>query len=181
LNRTSFKGASATDTATATYDNQDRLLRYKNTRYTYSAAGELASKMVGTDTTRYTYDALGNLLKVRFQNGDTVTYVVDGMNRRVGRKWNGTWSRGWMYRAISPLAELDSAGAVLSRYIYGTNGVSPSLMVRGNTTYRIVSDYLGSVRAIVALVSGSTAQKLDFGEWGMTLDTVGGAAFQTLG
>src|SRR5207244_1239747 len=53
------------DSATGTYDAQDRLIRYRDTRYTYGAAGELAEKVVGASTTRYTYDPLGNLMKVK--------------------------------------------------------------------------------------------------------------------
>ena len=78
------------DSATGTYDAQDRLTRYRDTRYVFSTSGELQEKSAGTDTTRYSYDPFGNLLWVRFQSGDIVTYVIDGRNRRVGRKLNGS-------------------------------------------------------------------------------------------
>jgi YD repeat-containing protein len=34
----------------------------------------------------YAYDALGNLLSVTPQSGPTISYVVDGMNRRIAKR-----------------------------------------------------------------------------------------------
>src|SRR5207247_6286090 len=96
-NRTAFAGVSAADTATATNDDQDRMLRYGNTRYTYRAPGELDSVIAGTDTTHYTYDPLGNLVSVKLPTGDRIDYLVDGRNRRVGRQLNGVLQRQWLY------------------------------------------------------------------------------------
>jgi YD repeat-containing protein len=44
------------------YDAQDRLTQYGVTTYSYTAAGELATKTAGAQTTTYSYDALGNHL-----------------------------------------------------------------------------------------------------------------------
>jgi hypothetical protein len=42
-------------------------------------------------TTGYTYDVFGNLLQVALpdnsQGAKTIDYLVDGNNRRVGKKW----------------------------------------------------------------------------------------------
>ncbi|MBF0134527.1 MAG: RHS repeat protein, partial [Magnetococcales bacterium] len=40
-------------------------------------------------TTHYDYDALGNLLGVTLANGTRLDYLIDGQNRRIGRKVNG--------------------------------------------------------------------------------------------
>jgi hypothetical protein len=53
---------ASVDSATATYDAQDRMLRYKNAAYRYSAAGEVTRAIIDSDTTLYTYHPLGNLL-----------------------------------------------------------------------------------------------------------------------
>jgi RHS repeat-associated protein len=155
------------------HDDQDRLIEYGDTRYAYTAAGELAERVVGSDTTRYRYDALGNLLAVRFASGDSVEYLVDGRNRRVARLWNGAVTHRWLYQdQLEPVAEVDAAGSVVARYVYGTRGHVPDYVVKGDSTYRIVSDHLGSVRLVVNVASGWVAQRLDYDGYGrVTLDT----------
>ena len=59
-------------------------------RIGYTLDGELLSKTVGAQTTSYTYDPLGNLLHVGPASGSAIDYVVDGENRRVGKKVGGT-------------------------------------------------------------------------------------------
>ncbi|MCC6649890.1 MAG: hypothetical protein IT348_01930, partial [Candidatus Eisenbacteria bacterium] len=86
-NRTAERDGSGAVLAAASYDAQDRLESYGPVEYTYTANGELARKVVAAaDTTCYAYDALGNLIEVRLpgSGGDTLQYVVDGQNRRVG-------------------------------------------------------------------------------------------------
>jgi YD repeat-containing protein len=165
-NRTAFQGRTATDTATADYDEQDRLLRYRDTRYSYTAAGEQSLAVTGADTTRYTYDALGNLLSV-VAIGDMIGYLVDGRNRRVGRTLNGRLVQGWLYQnGLNPVAELDSAGNVVARYVYGTRGHVPDYVVKGAATYRLITDQLGSVRGVVNATSGAVAEQIDYDVWG---------------
>jgi len=53
--------------------------------------------------------------------------------------------RGFLYGdALNPVAELDGTGAVVARFVYGSRSNVPDYMVKGGTTYRIVSDHLGS-------------------------------------
>ncbi len=181
------------------YDAQDRLVRYgipaagqqgngfqlgygDDAAYEYTAAGELARKVTAdTVETRYTYDALGNLTGVHLPNGDSLVYLIDGANRRVGRVRNGVLERTWLYGAgPAPLAELDGAGQVVHRYVYATTGHSPDLLVTPEATYRVVTDYLGSVRAVVRVSDGYVAQRIDYDAWGVrTADPA--PAFQGLG
>ncbi len=93
-NRTTATTPSGT--VNATYDDQDRLLTYGPLAFTYGANGELESK---TDTatgavTEYDYDVFGNLKRVDLPTGDVIEYVMDGRNRRVGKKKNGVLSNG---------------------------------------------------------------------------------------
>ena len=180
-NRTSFKNPLTGDTASATYDDQDRMLRYKDTRYAYTAAGDLSTATIGSSVTCYTYDALGALLKVVLPSGDSITYSVDGTGRRVGRRYNGAWQGGWVYEGpLSVVGELDSTGAVLNRYIYGADGQTPALMVRGGATYRVIVDQLGSVRGIVDASNGTVLQQTEYDAWGVP-SVVSGAGIQFLG
>lgn len=89
-NRLSYTGISGA--AGAAYDSQDRLLSYGNFTYTYTANGELLTKTATStgQATAYSYDVLGNLTSATLPDGTTIEYVIDGRNRRVGKKINGT-------------------------------------------------------------------------------------------
>ena len=81
---------------------------------------------------------------------------------------------------IGPVAELDSLGALRSRFVYGTRPHVPDFMERGGSTYRLVTDHLGSVRLVVDVDTGAIAQRLDYDPWGVvTQDTNPG--FQPFG
>jgi RHS repeat-associated protein len=181
-NRAAWRGPTAADTATATYDAQDRLLRYGATAYLYTANGEL-TRMVGVslDTTRYTYDAFGNLTGAHLPSGDSLVYLVDGENRRVARILNGTRTNTWLYQnRLNVIAELDGSGALVNRYVYATQAHVPDLVVRSGVTYRLITDQLGSVRAVVKVSDGTVVQQMDYDAWGVrTTDTA--PSLQALG
>jgi len=64
------------------------------------------------------------------------------------------------------VAELSSTGAVVSRFIYAEKSNVPSYMIKGGVNYRIVSDHLGSVRAVVNSSNGTVIQRLEYDAWG---------------
>jgi RHS repeat-associated protein len=164
----------------ATHDAQDRLLQAGGTSFTYTAAGELATRTAGGQTTTYEHDALGNLLRVT-RPGTVITYVVDGRNRRIGKRVNGVLVQGFLYKGErNPIAELDGQNVVVSRFVYGVRADVPEYMVRGGNAYRIVTDHLGSPRLVIDTGSGAIVQRMDYDEWGnVTLDTNPG--FQPFG
>lgn len=157
------------------------MLSYGNNNYGYTDNGELKSKTFNGQTTNYVYDVLGNLRSVSLPNGTQIDYVIDGRNRRVGKKVNGTLTQGFLYQdQLNPIAELDGSGNVTSRFIYGSKPNVPDYMVKGSNTYRIISDHLGSPRLIVNVGDGTVAQRIDYDEFGnVTQDTNPG--FQPLG
>ena len=166
---------------TGSYDDQDRLTSYGDATYSYSAAGELETKVVGSDTTRYSYDVLGNLRSVTLPNGTAIEYLIDGQSRRIGKKVNGARVQGFLYQdGLNPVAELDASGSVVARFVYGTKGHIPDYMVKAGVTYRIVSDHLGSVRLVVNASTGAVVQRLDYDAFGrVTQDSSPG--FQPFG
>jgi len=132
-------------TVNPTYDNQDRLLTYGDTTFTYTANGEVRTKTDSTGTTTYTYDAMGSLIAVSLPDGRLIEYVTDGKGRRIGKMVNGVLTKQWIYHSqLKPVAELDGTGNLVSEFIYGTKGNIPDLAIRGGVTYRIASDQLGS-------------------------------------
>jgi YD repeat-containing protein len=139
-NRTHENGAQI-----ATYDEQDRLLSYQGVTYSHTANGERQSKTEGGATTTYEYDELGNLLKVTLPGDVIIDYVVDGQNRRIGKKVNGSLTQGFLYQdQLNPVAELDGNGNISARFIYADKANVPAYMVKDGNTYRIISDHLGS-------------------------------------
>jgi len=155
------------------YDGQDRLTSWNGINYTYTANGELASKVTATGTTAYSYDVLGNLMSATLPNATTVDYVIDGRNRRIGKKVNGVLTQGFLYRdQLNPVAELDGTGAVVARFVYGSKANVPDYMVKGGVTYRIISDHLGSPRLVINTSDNFIAQRMDYDDWGnVTADT----------
>jgi RHS repeat-associated protein len=151
------------------YDAQDRLLSYGSLLFTYNARGDLESQ---TDTTNgqvttFQYDAFGNLRRADLPGGDVVEYVVDGQNRRVGRKVNGVLERGWLYRdQLQPVAELDAAGAVRQRFVRAGREHSPDVVVEGGVSYRVVKDQVGTVVGVVSSTGAValTRKSRSFGE-----------------
>jgi len=170
-----------TGTTTGTYDAQDRLTQYGTTTYAYTPNGELTSSTVGGQTTTYTYDVLGNLRSVVGPTGFTVEYVIDGRNRQIGKKLNGTFVQMFLYQSrLNPVAELDGSGAVVARFVYGTRTNVPDYMIKEGITYRIISDHLGSPRLVINTGNGATVQRVDYDEFGnITQDTNPG--FQPFG
>jgi RHS repeat-associated protein len=177
-NRLDKTNGAGTVLAAGTYDNQDRMLTYGSNSYAYTANGELTAK---TDTTTgkvtsYTYDVLGNLKHVNLPDGTAIDYVIDGRNRRIGKKVNGTLTEAYLYDGqLRPIAELDASGNVVSRFIYATHINVPDYMIKGGVTYKIITDHLGSPRFIIDSSSGAIAQRMDYDDFGnVLLDTAPG-------
>ncbi|NJD07609.1 MAG: RHS repeat protein [Methylococcaceae bacterium] len=164
-NRTRVDGATV-----AGYDAQDRLLDHQGTAYRYTANGELQQKTANGTTTRYGYDELGNLRKVTLPDARVIEYLIDGRNRRIGRKIDGNLSQGLLWQdQLRPVAELDGTGKLVSRFVYA-NGVNvPDYLIRSGDIYRIVKDHLGSPRLVVNVVTGAVAQEIRYDEWGKVL------------
>jgi RHS repeat-associated protein len=155
-NRTSV--SSGGQTTNASYDSQDRLISYGDFEYTYTRAGALHTRtnLVTGDITNYQYDAFGNLLSVALPDGRLVEYVVDGLGRRVGKKVNGVFVQKWLYRdGQHPIAELNAAGSVVQRFVYGSRADVPEYILRGGATYRVLVDDVGSVRRIVNVANSA--------------------------
>ncbi len=147
-------------TEAGSYDDQDRLLSYGGSTFTYRPSGELSTETAGAATTTYDYDALGNLLSVDLPDGTEIDYVVDARNRRIGRKVDGTLVSGLLWQSqLAPVAELDGAGNVVSRFVHATRVNVPDSMTRGGDTYRILTDHLGSPRLVIDTATGFGATR----------------------
>jgi RHS repeat-associated protein len=167
-NRISYSGSQGN--FAGTYDVQDRIISYNENTYQYTDNGELQSKTNGEGTRVYNYDMLGNLLSVDLPTGTQIQYIVDGQNRRIGKKVNGSLTNGFIYQdQLKPVAELDGTGNIVARFVYTTKTNVPDYLIKDGINYKILSDYLGSVRLVVNVQSGEVVQRIDYDEFGRVL------------
>jgi RHS repeat-associated protein len=134
-----------------------------------TVGGDLQSRQRAGDAapTTYAYDAFGALIVATLVDGTQLGYFIDPQGRRVGKSVNGKLVQGFIWQSqLRIAAELDGAGNVMSMFVYGTKANVPELIIKSGVTYRVLTDHLGSPRLIVNTADGSTAQRMDFDEWG---------------
>ena len=124
---------------------------------------------------------LGNLIQATLPDNTRIDYIIDGQNRRIGKKINDVLVQGFLYKdQLNPVAELDASGDVVSRFVYGDKAHVPTYMEKNGVSYRIISDHLGSPRLVVNSQTGDIVQRMDYDVWGnVVLDT--NPAFQPFG
>jgi RHS repeat-associated protein len=156
------------------YDAQDRLVACSSGvgahSFEYTANGELKSRVTGAETVQYEYDYAGNLNKAMFPGSAVIEYASDGTGRRIGSKVNEAWMRKFLYLdRLRPIAELDGGNNVISTFVYAGPANVPQYLVKGGSTYRILTDHLGSPRLVVNVNDGAIVQKMDYDEYGRIL------------
>ncbi|MFN8511502.1 MAG: hypothetical protein U0841_02695 [Chloroflexia bacterium] len=155
--------------ATGTYDDQDRLIAYGGTTYAYNEEGQCFAETTAGQTTIYAHDEFGWLRRVILPDDTQIDYLLDGQGRRVGKLVNGTLVRGWLYGpGPNPVAELDGAGAVVSRFIYASRPDVPDYLIKGGVTYRIIADQ-GQPAPGRDVATGAVVQRLDYDAFGQVL------------
>jgi RHS repeat-associated protein len=96
--------------------------------------------------------------------------VIDGQQRRVGKKVGGTLVQGLLYRnGLVPVAEFDGAGGLVARFVYGTRAYVPDYLVKDGSTLRLVTDQLGSIRLVIDATSGAIMQRMEYDAFGRVL------------
>ena len=74
-------------------------------------------------------------MSVTLPDGTQIEYLVDGEERRIGKKVNGTLIQGFLYQdALNPIAELDANGNIVSTFIYASRPNIPDYMLKDGTT-----------------------------------------------
>ena len=114
-------------------------------------------------TTRYHYDSLGNLRAVSLPDGSAIEYLIDPLNRRIGKKKNGQLQYGLIYQdGLRPIADTDENGQLKSIYQYADKANVPAAMFRKGKQYLIISDHLGSVRQVIDTETGEIRQEIEY-------------------
>ena len=171
-NRTKFEDPVAGVVITADYDDQDRLLRYGDSFFTYTENGELLRETSPAGVTTYDYDVFSNLLALGLPDGTVVDYAVDPRDRRIATFTDGVSEDGFVYRdQLEPIARIDSGGAVDQRYVYGAFDHVPDALVTSPATFAYVTDIRGSVRLVVDSDLGTITERIDYSPFGIPTAT----------
>jgi RHS repeat-associated protein len=150
-------------------DHQDRLLAAPGVTFTYDSDGALATRTSSEATFTFSYDTLGELRTVDTPDHH-LEYAIDPAGHRVAKTIDGELTQGFLYdRAGRVVAELDGSSAVTSRFVYASRSFVPDYMIHGGHTYRLVTDYRGSVRLVIDIANGAVAEALDYDAWGKVL------------
>ncbi len=164
-------------TTTGTYDEADRIKTYGSYVFDHDDFGNLIKKIdtVTNIETEYDHSSLGALKEARITDTvssttDTVSYINDGLGRRIVRLKNGVFTNRYIYNEdIRIEGETNEDGTSLTQYIYGTRINVPDYMVRDGVRYKFVTDYVGSVRMVVNAEDNSIVQEIDYDDFGRVL------------
>ncbi len=163
-----FKGV--TDMA-YTYSIEDHLLTAGSDTYQFDSDGFLTQKTTSEGTTTYKYSSRGELLEVVLPDGTVISYDYDPMGRRIAKRINGQVVEKYLWSGrIRLLAVYDNGGNLAMRFNYA-DGRMPVSMEYSGTTYYLLYDQVGSLRAVVDS-SGLLVKRIDYDSFGdVILDT----------
>jgi len=165
-------------TGSEVFNGTTNQLRKSGGFLTYDHAGNLTAKLALSWS--YGYDALDRLIWVRKGGVLIARYGYDVAGRRIVKRTYSSSTGGtvgylrMVYAGSQVSVETDSAGTALgTTYTWGP-GVDNLLAVTvQGTTYRVVTDPLGSVRALVRRSDGAWIGSLRYDPYGSSLDSAG--------
>lgn len=103
-------------------------------------------------------------------DGTQIDCLIDGQNRRIGKRVNGTLVQAFTYQdQLNIAAEYDGTGTLVARLQYGSVSHAPDSLLKAGVEHRVVADHLGSPRLIMSSLDGTVVQRLDYDEFGMVL------------
>ncbi len=173
-NRTGIEEGGVVITAGA-YDDEDRILTYGTNTYTHDDFGQITQKVdsATSTTTNFAHNSIGALTSVSISDGtttDSITYINDGLGRRIQKLKNGVFTNRYIYdEGIRLEGESNEAGTELTHYVYGTKLNVPEYMIRNDVKYKIVSDYVGSVRMVINTDTKAITQQISYDSFGNVL------------
>jgi len=164
-NRTLQSNSTRSITAqSATYNIGDQLKTNGSTSYAYDADGYLRQKTTTAGITTYQYSSQGRLLFVQTPD-KTIEYLHNALGNRVAKKVDGLITEKYLWlNKTTLLATYDATDALLQRFEY-TDSHTPASFEQGGQRYYIVTDHLGSPRAVTNS-AGVIIKKLDYDSFG---------------
>lgn len=152
---------------TATYNDANQMLTFKDKSFTYDKNGNLTSMTGGTGTTLYTWDARNRLVAI---DGPTMTarFKYDALNRRVEKTINGRTTQ-YIYDGTNITAQVED-GLITATYARSLNIDEVFARVDGNSVRYYLLDAL---RNTVALTdeTGTITTSYTYDPFGNTATT----------
>jgi RHS repeat-associated protein len=166
-----LSATNASGSSVGSYDAQDRVIQYGSAVYAYGANGDLRTKTIAAQTTGYDYDVSGALLAVTLPGGSSVSYLIDGKERRTGRIRRRRYCAGFRLPRRSEAGHGARRDTATSFHVSSnaTRDNVPEYMVRSGVTYRLIVDHQGSPRLVVNVATGEIVQRIDYDEFGRVL------------
>ena|GEM_PF-578160 len=147
----------------ALYDAQDRLTSLGGVTYQFNEDGFLALR--GSDT--FEYSAQGELVKATLGGGTEISYLYDGVGRRVARLVDGVATEHYLYgnpgNPFEVTAVRDNSG-VVSHYYYDQINCLFAIK-QGSDWYYVATDQQGTPR-VVSDATGQAVKVMEYDSFG---------------
>lgn len=140
----------------------DKLLSSPDADFEYDANGCLAKRKAGS-TTIYQHSLGGKLRKVVLPNGKVIEYLYDPIGLKSAKKVDGVMVERYIYEGLKLIAVLTKDGAIKEQYLWV--GDVPTILVKGDSKYRLLTDENGSVRRVYS-ESLTLVQAYDYDTFG---------------
>jgi RHS repeat-associated protein len=131
------------------YSKGGKLLKSKHGEYKYDAEGNLIEKITAKGSFYYIWNEAGMLHKVIRPDKEEVSFGYDALGRRLWKKFKKTITN-WVWDGNVPLhewKEFDAKEAAVDdmiTWIFEENSFVPVGKIKGNKTYSIATDHLGT-------------------------------------
>jgi RHS repeat-associated protein len=157
------------------------------TNYTYDAADQMTSSVVGTTTTTstydedgnqktqgttaFTYDLAGRMTSNKIGTATATNYTYDGDGNRRTRATGTTINTKYSWDTQNPLPELalerNNSNALIRRYVQGAAGPI-SMATSATATFYYHRDHLGSITDVTSS-TGAAQWRYDYEPYGAQL------------
>jgi len=141
-------------------DAADQLVRVGGQPTTHDACGNFTGIGANGEVRAYTFDGLGRMTGTHDANHE-VTHVLDAIGRPIRITGAGAPTR-LLWDGDRVAATLDAQSRVDIRFVDSGLGACPEALIRGGVEYLLITDHLGSVRAVVDAQEGQVVQTLDY-------------------
>jgi hypothetical protein len=124
---------------------------------------------------------LGNLVAAALPGGTAIAYVIDGQQRRVGKKVNGFLVQGFSTRTgCGSSPNWTAPEPFVSRFVYDETRATAGYLVKGGVAYRLLHRSTQQRATGGEHGNGQIAQRLDYDAFGRVLSDTG-PGFQPFG
>lgn len=152
----------------STVNEDDQLLTYNGTTYSYNDDGYLSSKQDNTGTSTYEYGIYGELKKVVLADGKVVEYLHNANHQRIVKKIDGTVVEKYLWLDLTTLLAIyDKDDNLIQRFEYTDNRM-PVAMQQDAKKYYLHYDQVGTVKLITDS-SGTSIKAIEYDNYGNIL------------